>query len=82
MDRASAGSQLSPFYDDTKANQEATVHNLDNGKKIAYSLLVPLMIERYGFYEGKGTPYRLEPSKTVEVLDFLKKKEKPEPGRK
>jgi hypothetical protein len=30
------------------------------------------MIERYGFYEGKGTPYRVEPGKVLEVLDFIK----------
>ena len=52
-------------------------HNLDNGKKIAYSLLVPHMIERYGFYEGKGTPYRVEPRTVFQVLDFLKQKGKP-----
>lgn len=68
------GTQLSPFYDMTKTNQEATVQNLDNGREIRYSLLVPHMIERYGFYEGKGTPYRVDPKKVVEVLDFLKKK--------
>jgi len=74
MDRATAGSQLSPFRDGTRANQDATVHNLENGKKVGYSLLVPQMIERYGFYEGKGTPYRVEPRTVVEVLDFLKAK--------
>ena len=36
--------------------------------------VVPDMIERYGFYEGKGTPYRVDPKKIVEVFDFLKKK--------
>lgn len=71
------GTQLSPFYDGTKTNQEAIVQNLDNGKEINYSLLVPHIIERYGFYEGKGTPYRVDPRKVVEVFDFLKKKEKP-----
>jgi hypothetical protein len=29
------------------------------------------MIRRYGFYEGKGTPYRVDPRKVLEVLDFL-----------
>jgi hypothetical protein len=32
------------------------------------------MIERYGFYEGKGTPYRVEPRQVIEVFDFLKEK--------
>jgi hypothetical protein len=67
------GYQHSPFRDGTKANCDVTVKNLRNGKKLAYSLLVPDMIERYGFYEGKGTPYRVEPSAVLEVLDFLKR---------
>jgi hypothetical protein len=62
----------SPFEDGTKTNCEATVENVGNGKKVAYSLLVPEMIERYGFYEGKGTRFRVEPRTIVEVLDFLK----------
>ena len=77
MGIASAGHQLSPFHDGTKANQEATVHNLDNGRKVGYSVLVPHMIERYGFYEGTGTPYRVDPRAVVEVLDFLEQKGRP-----
>ena len=30
------------------------------------------MIERYGFYKGKGTSYRVEPRKILEILDFIK----------
>ncbi|HVJ81515.1 MAG TPA: hypothetical protein VNC50_10635, partial [Planctomycetia bacterium] len=76
MDRAAKGYQLSPFMDGTKTNRIATVHNLCNGKQVAFSLLVPDMIERYGFYEGKGTPYRVDPRTVVEALEFLKKKVK------
>ena len=47
------------------------MENLDNGKMLGYALLVPHMIERYGFYEGKGTPYRVDPRIVVEVFDFL-----------
>jgi hypothetical protein len=68
------GSQESPFDDGTQTNCEAMVYNLDNGKKLWYSLLVPDMIERYGFYEGKGTRYRVDPREIIEVLDFLKEK--------
>jgi len=68
------GYQLSPFMDGTRTAADATVQNLDNGKKLGYSLLVPHMIERYGFYEGKGTPYRVDPRQVIEVLDFLKAK--------
>ncbi len=62
----------SPFEDDTTTNCVATVENLATRKKLTYSLLVPVMIERYGFYEGKGTRYRLDPRKIVEVFDFLR----------
>jgi hypothetical protein len=66
------GFQDSPFEDKTKTSCDVTVENLASGKKIDYSLLVPFMIERYGFYEGKGTPYRVDPGKVLEVFDFLK----------
>lgn len=64
----------SPFEDGTKTNDEVTVENLGNGKKLTYSLLVPVMIERYGFYEGKGTRFRVEPRALVDILDFLDNK--------
>jgi hypothetical protein len=67
----SRGFQTSPFQDGTKTNCNAMMENLGNGKRLGYSLLVPYMIERYGFYEGKGTPYRVDPGKVLEVLDFL-----------
>jgi len=63
----------SPFGDGTRTNSDVKLHNLDNGKKLQFSLLVPLMIERYGFYEGQDTPYRVDPLQVLEVLDFLKK---------
>jgi hypothetical protein len=71
------GYQHCPFRDGTKSNTDVTLHNLSNGKKLEYSLLVPDMIERYGFYEGQGTPYRVDPRKILEVLDFLEVKKKP-----
>ena len=71
-----SGTQPSPFRDGTNSGNNVTVHNLDNGKKLEYALLVPYMIERYGFYEGKGTSYRVEPKQVVELFDFLKVKAK------
>ena len=65
------GFQESPFEDGTQANSEATIENLSNGKTLGFSLLVPDMIERYGFYEGRNTPYRVEPRRILEVCDFL-----------
>ncbi len=75
--RFSRGYQDSPFKDGTKTDTEAIVENLGNGKKLDYSLLVPHMVERYGFYEGKGTSYRVEPKTVLEVFDFIK----PQKGR-
>src|SRR5208282_2000784 len=40
----------SPFKDGTRTNGVIQVDNLASGKTVTYSLLVPLMIERYGFY--------------------------------
>jgi hypothetical protein len=67
------GFQDSPFADGTKSGADATVQNLTSGKKLEYGLLVPYMIERYGFYEGQGTSYRVDPRKVVEVFDLVKK---------
>ncbi|GEM_PF-694749 len=69
------GSQPSPFMDGTVSGADVTVENLETGKKMRYGLLVPYMIERYGFYEGKGTRYRVEPATVLEVFDFLKAKD-------
>jgi hypothetical protein len=66
------GFMPSPFGDGTRTNQSVEVENLATGKKLTYSLLVPHMSERYGFYEGKGTRYRVDPAKVLEVCDFLK----------
>ena len=70
------GFQDSPFKDGTKTNCDLAIVNVNNGEALSYSLLVPLMIERYGFYEGEGTPYRVDPSKVIEMLTFLKPNDK------
>jgi hypothetical protein len=67
------GSQHSPFQDGASSMQDLTVTNLQNGKSLKYSEMLGDLIYRYGFYEGKGTPYRLDPRAIVEVFDFLKK---------
>jgi hypothetical protein len=75
--RVTKGSQPSPFLDGTESGTDVTVTNCDTGEKITYGLLVPFMIERYGFYEGKGTPYRVEPAQVVEVLDYIRTRKRP-----
>ena len=66
----SQGIQHSPFRDDTGTTCDLTVRNIETGKEIKFSLLLVDMIERYGFYEGKGTSYRLEPSDIIEIFNL------------
>lgn len=73
----SRGFQDSPFDDGTKTNATILITNLRTGQKLNYSLLVPHMIERYGFYEGKGTPYRVDPLKIAQVLGLTPEEAKP-----
>ncbi len=68
------GFQESPFRDGTKENCDVGLTNVDNGEGFKFSPLVPKMVERYGFYEGHGTSYRVDPRDIVKVLTFLKVK--------
>ena len=63
----------SPFADDLSTNVSVTLWNLDNGKSLTYSMMVPHLIERYGFYEGHGTSYRVEPGDIVDVLELSRR---------
>ena len=65
------GFQYSPFNENTKTNIDYKLTNLSSGKTLQFSGLVPIMIERYGFYEGRGTPYRVEPSDIIAVLGLV-----------
>ena len=76
------GFQESPFKDGTKASVDVALENLDNGEWIRYSELVPMMIERYGFYEGKGTQYRVDPKQVVKLLSFLEVGDEAKPASK
>lgn len=66
------GIQKSPFRDGSLTNKEMTVTNLKDGSKISFSGLLPIMINRYGFYEGKGAPQRLDPKKLAEFAGLVK----------
>lgn len=70
------GYQESPFLDGTRSDSDVTVENLETGKRLWYGRLLADLIERYGFYEGKGTRYRVEPGAVLEVFDFLEAKKR------
>ncbi len=50
-----------------KAN--TTVRNTQLGREITYTDLHIHMIEAHGFYEGKGSRFRLEPKELAEILE-------------
>ena len=64
------GSQSSPFADNTSTCMDIKVTNLDNHTNLTYSGLVPDLIWRYGFYEGRETKYRVEPKDIVTVFNL------------
>jgi hypothetical protein len=48
-----------------------TVVNTKQGREITYTDLHIHMIEAHGFYEGRGSRFRLEPKELVEILEIL-----------
>jgi hypothetical protein len=63
-----AGTQSSPFLDKIATRVDVRVVNQASGATITYSGLMPALIERYGFYEGKETPYRVNPKDILKVF--------------
>jgi hypothetical protein len=56
-----------------------TVHNKRLGREITYTDLNIHMIRDHGFYEGKGSRFRLEPGDLVEILEIEPLEEPPSP---
>ncbi len=51
------------------AKTSVTVRNLAIGREITFTDLHMHLIEAHGFYEGRGSAYRLEPEVLVAVLE-------------
>lgn len=68
------GMQFSPFDDKTGTNKDMTITNVDTGASLQCSGLLPDMIIRYGFYEGKQSSYRLEPNAVMKVFGLKGKR--------
>ncbi len=64
----------SPFGDPKRLYHKivATVSNETTGKHLRYTQLNVHMIRDHGFFEGKGSVFRLEPEEVVEVLEIPK----------
>ena len=67
----------SPFGDPKRLHHKivATVFNKKLNKELRYTQLNVHMIRDHGFFEGKGSVFRLEPEETVEILEI-----QPEPS--
>lgn len=52
-----------------------TVKNLTLNKEITYTDLNIHMILAHGFFQGKGSPFRIEPGELVELLEIKKTSE-------
>ena len=62
----------SPFGDPKRLYHKivATVFNKHLNKELRYTQLNVHMIRDHGFFEGKGSVFRLEPEEIVEVLEI------------
>lgn len=65
------GVQSSPFPDGDNTNLTVAVNNLSKGQSLSFSGLLPFLIERYGFYEGEGTSYRVSPQAIAEMFGLV-----------
>jgi hypothetical protein len=46
------------------------VRNIKLDREITYTLLNSHLIGEHGFYEGKGSPFRLEPRELIDILEI------------
>jgi alkanesulfonate monooxygenase SsuD/methylene tetrahydromethanopterin reductase-like flavin-dependent oxidoreductase (luciferase family) len=50
------------------AKRVTTLTNTRTGRTISWSDLNIHLIEQHGFFEGKGSPFRIEPAELVELI--------------
>ncbi|PNS42152.1 hypothetical protein [Mesotoga sp. B105.6.4] len=52
-----------------KAN--INVRNIARKEEVDYSPISIHLIREHGFYQGKGSPYRLDPAKVAKILELI-----------
>ena len=58
-----------PFKDGHRAaKRNTTLTDIQSGKSLTYSDLSIHLIEKHGFFQGKGSPYRIEPGELVAFI--------------
>ncbi len=65
----------SPFGDGIRANVDHHLTRMEDNSEFWFSEMLPEMVRRYGFYEGEGTPFRVDPRKLAEFAGFVPKQE-------
>ncbi|MFW5807720.1 MAG: hypothetical protein ACOCWH_01560 [Spirochaetota bacterium] len=60
----------SPFEDGLFKKRNTHVVNLENSEEMDYSDLSLFLIEKYHFFQGYGSPYRIEPQKMKKILEL------------
>jgi len=65
-----------PFKDRSCTKTNTTVRDVKTGETVTYTDAGIHMIEAHGFYEGRGSPYRLEPAVLVRLLRVRRTEEK------
>ncbi len=64
------GYQNCPWQDEEKTDKDYFIENIETGRKILFSGLMPHLVGDHHFFEGRGTRYRLDPLETILVLDI------------
>ena len=63
----------------TFAKENVIVRNLATRREVAFSELQRHLIEEHGFYQGRGSPYRLEPADLAAVLEVTARPDSVQP---
>jgi hypothetical protein len=58
---------------------EVELSDARSGRTIRYTPLSVHLVARHGFYQGRGSRYRLEPEEVCRLLDLLPPDDKPRP---
>jgi hypothetical protein len=65
----SRGNIACPFgHNGMYPKENVTVKNIKTGESICWTALNIHLIKEHGFYEGKGSPFRVEPEAVARVL--------------
>lgn len=68
--RESMGRIPSPWGDGVFPKGEIELTHSPSGRAVRFTPLSVHLIDKHGFFQGRGSRYRLEPDELVEILDI------------